>query len=134
MAHTLNALFEKKEIEGETMRALCLVTFDEYQKRAHSTAIQPDEGVPALMFWALAVCGEAGELAEKVKKIYRDNAGVMTHERFKAIIAEMGDVLWYLSEIASALDTTLGYVAAYNVAKLDDRLKRQVIKGEGNKR
>jgi NTP pyrophosphatase (non-canonical NTP hydrolase) len=71
--------------------------------------------IPALCYLALGLAGEAGEVANKVKKVYRDDAGT------DAIIDELGDVLWYLSETARELGTSLEVVAHLNIKKLEER-------------
>ena len=103
------------------------MTFNEYQKLAKSTAVYPDEynvGYPTL-----GLTGEAGEVAEKVKKYIRD--GTECRDDLKK---ELGDVLWYLSAIASDLDLSLEDIAQTNVEKLKSRFKRDKIKGSGDNR
>jgi len=73
---------------------------DEYQKQTAVTALYPGAGrgtVDAISYSALGLTGEAGEIANKVKKIIRDDAGVLTDNKRSDIVAELGDVLWYLA-------------------------------------
>ena len=77
---------------------------------------------------------EAGEVAGKVKKIFRDHGGVITDADRDALALELGDVLWYLTEICSRLDIRLEDVAARNIAKIADRMSRGVLGGEGDHR
>ena len=101
--------------------------FDEYQEEAKKTAIYPDQY--RVVYPALGLAGEAGEVAEKVKKHIRD--GVLNVEELKK---ELGDVLWYLAAIASDLGLTLDDVAEANLQKLRSRQARGVISGNGDNR
>lgn len=107
-------------------------TFNEYQKQAQTTALYPKE--EALEYVVLGLCGESGELANKVKKIIRDNNGILTEEKRKELIFELGDCLWYISALCSELNGNLGDVAEANIQKLFSRKKRGVIKGSGDNR
>ena len=117
------------------------MTFNEYQKLAKSTAVYPDGY--KMVYPTLGLTGEAGEVAEKVKKFIRDgreldktgNGYYVDDEVFiKDIKKELGDVLWYLSAIASDLDLSLEDIAQTNVEKLKSRFKRDKIKGSGDNR
>lgn len=105
---------------------------NEYQKEAYKNA-QYGYG-DKVIYPTLGLCGEAGELANKVKKVLRDNNGKMSPDRKKAILAELGDNLWYIGAIATDLDATLEDVALSNLAKLKDRRERDMIKGDGDNR
>lgn len=83
---------------------------------------------------ALGLVGEAGEIANKVKKVMRDNFGILEEDKRKDLEKEIGDVLWYLAELSTALDIDLNKVAEDNLAKLFSRKKRGVIKGSGDNR
>ena len=96
------------------------VTLDSYQDISNNTAIYPNKG-SNMSYPTLGLCGEAGEIANKVKKIYRDHDGVLTDEYRQILSDELGDCLWYVAAIASELGTTLGKVAMDNVNKLADR-------------
>lgn len=87
-----------------------------------------------LGYTVLGLTGEAGEIANKVKKIWRDNDGNISEEHEKMILDEAGDVLWYLSALCSTLDINLNDVAENNIKKLHDRLERNVISGSGDNR
>lgn len=109
--------------------------FNEYQSFTKYTAVYPHRGeIMGLAYAALGAAGEAGEVAEKVKKVIRDSDGEVTPERTEAIAAEIGDVLWYLSEVATNLGLNLGDIAQNNVDKLLDRKSRGVLKGDGDTR
>ena len=102
------------------------MNFDEYQKFARSTAIYPDEC--KVVYPALGLCGEAGEVAEKVKKNIRDGKSL------DGVGLEVGDVLWYISALADDLGVTLEEVAKTNIEKLQSRMERNKIKGDGDNR
>jgi len=101
--------------------------FDEYQEEAKKTAIYPDQY--RVVYPALGLAGEAGEVAEKVKKHIRD--GVLNVDDLKK---ELGDVLWYLAAIAADLGLNLDDVAESNLQKLRSRQVRGVISGNGDNR
>jgi len=103
--------------------------FNEYQKEAIKTAFYTGDG---LIYCTLGLSGEAGEFAEHVKKMLRDDNGVLTKEKKKSLIGELGDVLWYLSVLANELDTDLESVVEYNLEKIKSRKKRGVQKGSGD--
>ena len=102
------------------------MTFDEYQKFARSTAFYPEEC--KVTYPTLGLCGEAGEVAEKVKKNIRDGKSL------DGVGLELGDVLWYISALADDLGVTLEEVAQANVDKLQSRKDRGKIGGSGDNR
>lgn len=83
---------------------------------------------------ALGLAGEAGEVAEHAKKAIRDDAGVVTEERRRAMAKELGDVLWYVSQLASELGLELEEIARANLEKLLSRQRRGVLSGSGDER
>lgn len=107
------------------------MTFDDYQKKALSTAI--DEG-SELEQRVLGIVGESGEIADKVKKWYRDQGGDIDKLDKKALMAELGDTLWYIATLADFLGYKLSAVAEYNIYKLADRHKRGALGGSGDTR
>lgn len=107
-------------------------TFDDYQRATAETAIYPKE--TALYYTALGLAGEAGEVSNKVKKILRDHDGKLTEERADAIAKEIGGVLYYCSELASALGLDLDYIAEQNIKILADRKRRGTLQGSGDDR
>jgi NTP pyrophosphatase (non-canonical NTP hydrolase) len=109
------------------------VDISEYQRRSRATAVYPDAG-ENLAYPALGLCGEAGEAAEKVKKAMRDDGGVLTDERREALAAELGDVLWYVAQLATEAGLDLGEIAGENLAKLLSRQERGVLQGSGDTR
>lgn len=108
--------------------------FSEYQEHALETFLQSKEWEFAVPYLVLGLNGEAGEVAEKVKKLYRDAGGVLTPEAREAIVKEMGDVLWYLAVLAHVLEVPLEEVACQNIEKLASRKERGALCGEGDNR
>lgn len=109
--------------------------FSDYQNEALKTAIYPGRlAMPGLMYATLGLTNEAGELAGKLKKVLRDDNGVLIPGKRKDIAKELGDCLWYCAAIADELGTTLDAIAADNLAKLSDRAERGVIGGSGDDR
>lgn len=109
---------------------------NEYQAAAIKTALftkWPDAWM-RMAYIGLKMNGEAGEVAEHIGKMQRDDNGVITRERFLAITKELGDVLWYVSAMANELGIPLEEVAEINLQKLADRAARGVIKGSGSDR
>ena len=109
------------------------VTFDEYQRESIKTA-QKDYGMPSVVYYSLGLAGESGEVAEKIKKLFRDDKGILTEDRKAAIVKELGDCLWYLSAVAEEIGVTLAHVAVTNRKKLLDRIDRGVHSGDGDNR
>ena len=107
-------------------------SFDEYQKVARSSAIYP-MSMPVI-YPALGLAGETGEVLDKIKKIYRDNNMEFDREHRIAIVKELGDVLWYLTNLAEDLGFNLSDVAQMNADKIESRKERNVIHGEGDDR
>lgn len=107
--------------------------FDQYQKLARSTAVDPDLG-NNYVYPVLGLGGEAGEIQEKIKKVIRDKNGIIDDGTRKAIELELGDLLWYLSNLASELKLSLADIARSNIAKLVSRTERDKIHGEGDER
>jgi NTP pyrophosphatase (non-canonical NTP hydrolase) len=110
------------------------MTFDEYQKRALTTVISQDDSFKDTLHWVLGINGEAGEVAEKVKKIIRDKDGVMTEQDKKELGKELGDVLWYLAVFAHDLGLSFDDIAGQNLDKLKSRQARGVLGGTGDNR
>jgi NTP pyrophosphatase (non-canonical NTP hydrolase) len=104
-----------------------------YQELASRTARYPDVGSNPI-YPTLGLCGEAGEVAEKVKKVLRDHGGHFSEDRRADLALELGDVLWYLARLASELELDLGAIAEANLAKLASRAERNVITGSGDRR
>ena len=97
--------------------------FEEYQSEARKTALYPNR-FENLEYPTLGLTGEAGEVANIVKKIQRDFGGEITDEIREKLKDELGDVLWYISACADELKLTLAEIAAFNVKKLAERHNR----------
>lgn len=112
------------------------MTLAEYQQSAFAFAKYPEKGTGSLL--AVSYCGlglgECGEVQGKIKKVIRDYDSVLTQEMKEAIISEMGDVLWYLSSLASELGISFEKIGEANLNKLADRENRGVIRGSGDNR
>ncbi|AQT28239.1 nucleotide pyrophosphohydrolase [Mycobacterium phage Bachome] len=110
----------------------------EYQLRSADTAIYPGAGdvdsITGLSYTAMGLAGEAGEVANKVKKILRDQDGIITIENRVQLHKELGDVLWYLSQLATQIGSSLPAVAEDNIQKLSSRKDRGVLQGSGDER
>lgn len=110
--------------------------FDEYQKAIMKYDTYEKCGLTEIGFIekVLGLTGEAGETADKIKKILRDKNGVLSDEDRLSISKELGDVLWYLASIARYLELPLSEVASSNIEKLEDRYQRNKIHGAGDER
>jgi len=109
------------------------MNFEEYQKLSRRTAIYPDKD-DNFVYVTLGLVGEAGEIAEKVKKVFRDNNGVLDEERKQVLKKELGDVLWYLAQLSTELGLSLDDVACFNIKKLSLRKDRGTLHGDGDDR
>jgi NTP pyrophosphatase (non-canonical NTP hydrolase) len=110
------------------------MTLEEYQKQALTTVIQTDNEFRDLLHWVLGINGEAGEIAEKMKKIIRDKNGELSAEDKQELAKEVGDVLWYLAVFAHNLGVPLEEIAQANLDKLQSRKARGVLQGSGDNR
>ena len=108
------------------------MTFNDYQRNTAKTAIYPPE--IGLAYVTMGLAGEAGEIANKVKKIYRDKQGVLDDETRAILSAELGDVLWYVSQLATEVGVDLATVANDNIKKLTSRKERGTLTGDGDNR
>ena len=109
------------------------MNFTEYQTKSRRTARYPSIGHPVI-YPTLGLTNEAGEVAGKIKKIFRDKNGVIGEEERAALKGELGDVLWYLAQVCTELNLSLDEVAEHNIAKLYDRMERGKISGDGDNR
>ena len=113
-----------------------LMNFDFYQTKVAETAIYPESGTgsPLALAYVGLGLGEAGEIQGKIKKILRDNGGVVDDGARIGIMKEIGDELWYLARLCSELSLDFGAVAYQNLEKLADRRERGVLQGSGDDR
>lgn len=109
------------------------MTFEEYQKLSRKTALYWDAG-KNFIYPTLGLVGEAGEVAEKVKKILRDHGGVIDDAKKEELIKELGDVLWYIAQLATEFGVSFEKIASLNIEKLYSRLDRGKISGDGDNR
>ena len=114
-------------------RQLSSITATDYQARACETAIFPKHR--ATEYLTLGLTGEAGEIANKVKKFIRDGAAKDEYLAKRIEIGyEIGDVLWYCAVLADELEMNLGHIMEKNLEKLADRKKRGTLSGSGDNR
>lgn len=104
----------------------------EYQEAALTTA-KYGKG-ESIIYPTLGLCGEAGEISEKVKKVLRDKGGDFSSEERLEIAKEIGDVLWYCSALAHDIGFSLEHIAELNLEKLKSRMLRDKISGSGDNR
>lgn len=111
--------------------------FDTYQEKAAKYDLAQataDLKAPGFIEKVLGLVGEAGETADKIKKLIRDKDGVASDEDRGMIIKELGDTLWYIASVARYLDVSLSDVAEGNLEKLESRWQRHKLHGEGDER
>jgi len=109
------------------------MNFTDYQTKSRDTAKYPIIG-HGVIYPTLGLVNEAGEVAGKIKKVFRDKDGQFSAETRAALKAELGDVLWYLAQTCTELDLSLDEVAEANITKLLDRQSRGKIQGDGDNR
>lgn len=109
------------------------MNFTDYQEQASRTVAYPRVG-DNYVFPTLGLAGEAGEIANKVKKIERDHAGVVTEEVRASIAGELGDLLWYVAALCTELRLDLDEVASENLRKLSIRAENGLLGGSGDTR
>jgi NTP pyrophosphatase (non-canonical NTP hydrolase) len=107
-------------------------SLEDYQRFVKSTKVYDKEY--ELVYPILGLANEAGEVAGKLKKIMRDNEGQLTQEAFEGLVAELGDVLWYVTAIADDLGIQISDIFYDNFTKLSSRQARGVLKGSGDNR
>ena len=110
-----------------------IMDFTDYQTKSRRTAKYPSIGHPVI-YPTLGLTNEAGEVAGKIKKIFRDKNGVIGETERETLKGELGDVLWYLAQVCTELDLSLDEVAEHNIEKLYSRLERGKIGGDGDNR
>ena len=109
------------------------MTFDMYQGWARLTAIYPNLN-NNFIYPVLGLCGEAGEVAEKIKKIIRDDNEIISEDKKNEVAKEIGDVIWYAANLCSELGLRLDDVAELNIEKLKNRLEQNTLHGSGDNR
>jgi len=127
----MNLELEAKQWMKE--RRMSNITASLYQEKACETAIFPKH--KAMEYLTLGLTGEAGEIANKVKKFIRDGAVKDEYLAKRIQIGyEIGDVLWYCAVLAEELEMNLGHIMEKNLEKLADRKKRGALSGSGDNR
>ena len=109
------------------------MNFEEYQKKSRETAAYPNPG-NNFFYPTLGLAGEAGEVAEKVKKVHREKNNIFSDEDKQEVAKELGDVLWYVAQLATELGLSLDDVAEKNIEKLFSRKDRGMLHGNGDNR
>ena len=117
---------------NETHKYKRISDLDMYQEVAKTTAIYPRE--QAIIYPTLGLTGEAGEVANKVKKIIRDGTNKNNENLVQEISAEIGDCLWYIAILADDVGVKLSDIANSNLIKLENRKKKGTIRGSGDTR
>ncbi len=118
---------------GGTAATPDATAFDSYQQASRKTWNHVAMDDP-IVYPTMGLLNEAGEVAGKVKKIFRDRGGAISEEDRQALRKELGDVLWYLAQICTELDLDMSDVAQANIRKLYDRYDRGTIRGDGDER
>lgn len=111
--------------------------FNEYQEKTALTDLgtsAQDCLKPGWLYYVLGVAGEAGEMMEKIKKLFRDKDGIIDDEFKQMVIKEMGDYHWYSARLCAALGIDYNDVPKHNIEKLLDRMERNKIHGDGDER
>ena len=132
-ADALAIELSEKQSEIDDLKLLLdeRLSFDTYQKKSKETAIYPTMVHPVI-YPALGLASETGELLGKLKKVFRDQRSFLSYKH--EIRSEIGDVLWYLTQICTELDLSLECLAKGNLSKLSSRAKRGTLQGDGDNR
>jgi len=111
--------------------------FNEYQIECRKTDVgtsAQDCIKPGWLYYVLGVAGEAGEMVEKIKKLFRDKNGIIDDEFIQAVIKEMGDIQWYMARLADKFNIKFNEIPVANISKLSSRKKRNKLHGDGDNR
>ncbi len=114
-----------------------IMDFREFQIESRKTDVgtsAQDNLKPGWLYYALGISGEAGELTEKIKKLFRDKKGEVDQEFLDSVIKEMGDILWYMGRLADTFGIDFNLIAETNIIKLLDRMEHDKIHGDGDNR
>ena len=109
------------------------MNFKEYQGKSVETVVDLGKK-DNLIHFTFGLAGEVGEVTERIKKVHRDNDFVFDGEDKKYLQKELGDVLWYVSQLATVLDLSLDEIATVNTEKLQSRKARGKLRGSGDER
>jgi NTP pyrophosphatase (non-canonical NTP hydrolase) len=122
---------------------MMILSFRDYQQLAVEAAIYPEVSIEdgdgqgqwvSYLYPSLGLCGEAGEVAEKIKKLIRDKSGIVEDSDRAAIKKELGDVLWYVAALCKEFDLDMSDVAQSNIDKLAARRANGTLGGSGDNR
>ena len=111
--------------------------FNEFQRECRKTDVgtsAQDCLKPGWLYYVLGAAGETGEMVEKIKKLFRDKNGIIDDEFLAAVIKEMGDVQWYMARLADKFDIEFETIFTTNIEKLQSRMKRNRLHGDGDDR
>lgn len=122
----------QKQVENWLKERYKDMKISEYEEKAQATAIYPDSH--KITYPALGMAGEAGEVANKVKKLIRDGEEVLPNDWKEQLASEIGDVMWYCAALARDLDVSLTTIMAANLDKLKARQEKGTLSGSGDKR
>lgn len=107
--------------------------FDNYQESCKKTAVYPNIG-KNFTYPTIGLMGEAGEVANKVKKLIRDDNSKISKEKSDDIAHEIGDMMWYIAQLSTELNLKLSDIVQMNLEKLASREKRDQLHGSGDNR
>ena len=111
-----------------------MMNLNDYQRQSRKFAIYQKKDANNFIYPLLGLLGESGEIAEKMKRVLREDKDPMEKITREEIIKELGDVLWYIAQLSTELQVSLEEVAKINLIKLSSRKKRNKLKGEGDNR
>lgn len=117
---------------GQVVR-INTMNFEEYQEKSRKTAVYPDAG-KNFLYPVLGIAGESGEVADKVKKIFREKDGALDEHSKEELEKELGDLLWYMAQFATEIGISLDDVARKNIEKTQSRMDRGMLLGDGDNR
>jgi len=107
---------------------------DTYQAKAAETDESQKCTSPPYLYYVLGLCGESGEVSEKIKKLMRNKNGKIDKEFLEDIKSELGDIMWYVSRLAFQFGIDMSEITSYNLKKLKSRKDRNVLKSQGDRR
>lgn len=110
-----------------------ITDFDKYQKQCNKTAVYPKIG-KNFIYPTIGLVGEAGEIANKVKKVIRDDNSKLNKINKEELAYELGDIMWYVAQLSTELNIKLSKVAEMNIEKLKTRKEKNTLHGSGDHR
>ena len=111
--------------------------FNEYQKECAKTDVgtsAQDCLKPGWLYYVMGIAGESGEMVDKIKKLFRDKNGIVDEEFKQMLIKEMGDYHWYSARLCSIFDIDYSEIGKQNIEKLQSRMERGKLHGDGDNR